>query len=769
MGPNTVPPVSFRVRRRLANTRVATVAIALIVALEVGAVLLVAAGAARTAAAPDTYVRHHDPGHVADLTQFEGPVALDRIEALPAVADARAITFLMAGVDPGGDAALTFAGTPIVDGRAAERPDEFVASDTFLADNGFRLGQQFTFVSLTEAQAASFGFALDAGGESAVPAGPTFTATLVGMIRQPADGDPTRPGEQLLFFPDSVLGLGDIATRSSVMRVDLTDGATVAELGEQVAALDDGANFIVSDPEPVGDPVRTSVRTMANALWIVAAVGAAAAIASLGQFVSRRVRLSDGDRRTLLAIGFTRRQVAAESVAVAAVPVAAGLVLAMVVAALGSGRFPIGFVRPLDPGGLHVDAVVLLGGGALLGFGVLGWVTATIAGARSRRAVGTSPTVERATRALPAAAATGVRFAFGRPPAAGGSARAAFVGIALVTAGIVGALTTGSSVDRLNGDARRWGRVFDVMPGDSGQTELPEQAATYLEADPDVTTLSELTFEQAQVGTATIELIAWNRLRGPETVYAVDGRIPSADDEIMLGRRTARSLGVDIGDEVALTLGGDVVSYRVTGFAPILSFGGNEGVGDGGMLTLDALRRLDPAATAGGLGVVAPPDALERITADLSLEAAGAGIAPNSVVNLRRIDAVPYLLAALLILVGAVTVGHTMLLAVRHRRRDIAVLRALGAHTRWTTSVVHTQATAFSSAAVVLGVPVGLLVGRLVFVTLADGIGVDHRPSLPLVAVAAAAASLVVLANAVTVSAAARARRVDVTRTLAGE
>ena len=66
---------------------------------------------------------------------------------------------------------------------------------------------------------------------------------------------------------------------------------------------------------------------------------------------------------------------------------------------------------------------------------------------------------------------------------------------------------------------------------------------------------------------------------------------------------------------------------------------------------------------------------------------------PSEVVNLGRVRDVPFLVASIVGALAVLSLGHQMIVAVRRRRRDFAILRALGVAPRWLTSVVHWQAT----------------------------------------------------------------------------
>ena len=110
-----------------------------------------------------------------------------------------------------------------------------------------------------------------------------------------------------------------------------------------------------------------------------------------------------------------------------------------------------------------------------------------------------------------------------------------------------------------------------------------------------------------------------------------------------------------------------------------------------------------------------------------------------------------------------------MVTSVRNRRRDVAVLRSLGADASWITRVVHWQATTFSLVPLVLGAPLGLIAGRLVFEAFANALGPVPAASWPYVLLAGGAAGTRALANAVAPVPARRARRLAAAPLLTAE
>ena len=769
-----VNAIAFRIRLRLRRDWRSVLACSIAVAVVGTALLAFAAGAARTASTPARYVAAHASDADAVVWQEAGISRRDEIAALASVDSIASATFMMAGLVPSGsDApadALVFAGSAraagatLVAGRDPTTPHEFVATASFVEGSGSAIGDAFQLISLTQEQADRFGFDVDD------PKGPSFEATLVGVVDGVQDGDPSRPVEPVAVFPTSVLDGVDIGVKSSVMTVSVGRGEDLATLRADLDTLGEAAQFRVEPIQLVSESVQASVRAQASGLWVMTAVSAVTSVAALGQLATRRARLADTDRLSLTSIGFTAREIVAESVATSSIPVLGGALAAVVGAAAVSGIFPTGFARAIEPHpGVQFDAPVVVLGAVGFALAIVLWTWCALVLGRARvPAPGLSPVVERLAVACPtSASATGLRFAYGSARLDSGFARASLWGVVLASAGVVGALTVGSSLDRLIDDPTRHGRSFDMVVGDAGQTVPSEDLRRALTSDPDVEGLTLMTSGQGRTGGTTLLLVGFERLRGKEVIRVLEGRLPSGPDEIALGRLAARDLGVDLGDELSLDGATSTRTFNVTGLVVMPSVGGNDGVGEDGLVTLTGLQRLDDAAVGVALGFKlrpnSPPDTLQRIASDFNLEAAGSTDIPEVVRNLDRIRAVPYLLVVLILALGVLTVAHAMFTSARHRRRDLAVLGALGADRSWLTRVVHWQATLFTLAPILIGAPVGFVVGRQVFRGLADGVGVANDASLPFLVVVSVELSLVVLANLAAAVPARQARKITLT------
>jgi ABC-type lipoprotein release transport system permease subunit len=300
---------------------------------------------------------------------------------------------------------------------------------------------------------------------------------------------------------------------------------------------------------------------------------------------------------------------------------------------------------------------------------------------------------------------------------------------------------------------------------------VSDDLPTTLESDTDVAALLYYAEGQARVGAATLRLIGMQPVKGGVAPEVLSGRLPFSENEIALGRLAATALHVNVGDQLTLAGDSQTQQFLVTGLAVVPSIGLNEGIGQDGILTADGLAQLDPTATPTAAAIRFRPDApvgaLERLAratgfaeSDLLAADAQGGTRPAAIVNIARVRSIPFVLAALLAALAVLTIGHVMATSVQTRRRDVAILRALGADQSWIGRAIHWQATAFTLAPVAIGIPLGLIIGRIVFRSFADSIGTLNDASIPVLLLVAVTAGLVVIANVVASFPAHRADRV---------
>ena len=221
------------------------------------------------------------------------------------------------------------------------------------------------------------------------------------------------------------------------------------------------------------------------------------------------------------------------------------------------------------------------------------------------------------------------------------------------------------------------------------------------------------------------------------------GRAPEHADEIVLGTQTLRAADARRRrTRCACSIGNESRRFRVVGRAVFPDVGDIGQLGRGAYLTFDAVD---------GVGGTAPHNVvLVKFAADADRAAQVAALThaiaplpvtsaalPRDLASFGRVDGLPIAVAAILgVMAGAVLV-YTLLTAIRRRRRDLAVLKSLGFLRRDVARTVTVQAMTLAALAVVIGLPVGVVLGRFVWQRFADWQGI---PSVPTVSVLGAGA-----------------------------
>ena len=119
-------------------------------------------------------------------------------------------------------------------------------------------------------------------------------------------------GTPLIFISPALL-TENIGLSETLMNVDLRPGVDLPKLRAELDADPALAALSLEQGTLISQPVRNAVQAQASGLWILAVVAAIAAIAVLGQVMTRQVRPTQEERERLSAIGFTKSQILAEA------------------------------------------------------------------------------------------------------------------------------------------------------------------------------------------------------------------------------------------------------------------------------------------------------------------------------------------------------------------------------------------------------------------------------------------------------------------------
>jgi hypothetical protein len=783
--------VWMRARAELRRRWRATVLLVVAVGLAGGAVMAAVAGARRTDSAMDRFLAWSRPMQVS-----VAGVDYDLVRRLPQVADADEGAYMAltpstpAGApDPGalgsvnpwvsghGRLGVTTERPILVRGRLPDpaRPLEVAVDETLAASRRLAPGDRLRMW-------AYLGRQLERLFDSArlpPPAGPAFDFTVTGIVRQPNDLSPVPVQQDVIY-----LGLNDLGLTPAFWR---TYGRMVANLGTAVAvrlhggpaslgafeaavrALPGGgqAEFEVgSDAEQTAGRARRAMRVQAVALLAFAALTAVGGLLVAGQSVARQVQLDAGEQAVLRAVGMTRGQLVAVTLARVALVGAGGALLAAALAVLASPLTPIGLARQaeIDPG-FSVDVPVLAFGVVAVLAAVLAragiaawWVTrAGGAGGAGRAPRRSSPVAEGVARAGAApSAVTGIRLALepGRGEAAA-PARTAVVGVVVAVAAVAASLTFAGSLDRLARTPALQGWNWDAVVGNPNDQPDISPKGKLLAANSMVSgyTLVEQGLHTLDIGGTAVPVLGIRPVSGSVLPRVLDGREPRSADEIALGRETLRRLGRGLSDVVTVEGPGGRRPLRIVGTMLLPGAASDLTMSTGAVLTLEGLRALAPdghprqflVEYAPGVDRQAAYASLRRDFGPTVLRTA----TPDEVENLRRVSGLPSLLAALLAVLGAATLGHLLVTSVRRRRRDLAVLKTLGFVRRQVSATVAWQATTLAALALVVGLPLGVAAGRWAWLLVNQGLGSAAGPVTPTLAVLAVAPATILVANLV--------------------
>lgn len=766
----------FRVRILLRNNWLATVALAVIAGLAAAVPIAGWAAARQTSAALPEFLERSDlsdliaffcPEEVGDLREIdldspEGQDAQqacfrhdqaaerDVLAAMPEVATVNRSTLMVGAVDKGDGPALSLVyarldpvvAPPVGSGELIEGNwfdgttiGDLLISETIAERPGWSLGTTVTFTPYLISQA-------DCAGEgSCEPEGEPVELTVVGVVREVADLAANTDDSGNLYVSSAWwdrYGADDPFRYGTGAEVWAAEGVTSAELQAAIEERFPGRGFIESSlPEGV-ETVDDAISYEARAAEFFAFLTALAALMFVGQAIVRQASKEAEDHSILVSLGAGRHALVTTAVLRSALIAAGAAVIATVAAYLLSPVGPIGVARRAQAGTHTLDLPVLF-----LGLGVLIVAVCVLGAMPAWRAFRKADTrnaepmraVAWAGGAVSPAASTGIAAALARHHRGRSALGSAVIATACAVAGVVAATTLTASLDSVLQNPVNYGVTWDVAVGNIDSTASEEAAGVAIAAIPGVSGAVGILDAAATVGEHVVPLVAFVQVPGLDDFdpAIVSGRAPSRAGEVALGRNTMAELGLVVGDEVSLVVdspNSEELTATVVGQVLLNNTYGLE-AGSGGIVDAEWIRPL-----TGGqpqqIAVRIDPDS-DRAEVLAALERAF----PNTVVpptpptglrNLIRIDGIPALLAVVIGALALAALSHSLIVSIRGRRLELAILRSLGFTRRQVAASVRWQAITVGAAALALGIPLGLLLGRWIWRAMSADIGLSAAP-----------------------------------------
>jgi hypothetical protein len=120
---------------------------------------------------------------------------------------------------------------------------------------------------------------------------------------------------------------------------------------------------------------------------------------------------------------------------------------------------------------------------------------------------------------------------------------------------------------------------------------------------------------------------------------------------------------------------------------------------------------------------------------------------PAEIVNYRTMGSTASELGGVLALAALAALAATLVASVQRRRRDLAILKSLGLSRRQLAATVAWQASVTMGVGVVVGVPLGVLLGRWLWTLFARAIYVVPEPTVPWTSIVIIAVAGMLFAN----------------------
>lgn len=811
--------LALLIRTDLRNRWRAVAGAVLLMAVTVALVMASAAGARRTETAFDRFLGEtraaelfvsaggegFDYSTLYAIDGVERVAPLVGVELYPAVVAEPYDVINIGSVD--GTFGTEVERPKVLEGRLPDfdSDDEIFVSRRYAADFGVGAGDRMALVAETEPGAVERSMAGDssiATFDVEIAGVGVFTSDLVPATE--LDANPTalvvpKLTERIL---DASLGI----TGFDGAAITIADGTSVDQVLAAAAAIADEQGMPLFTIENAGThaTVRRALGPQATALWVFAAIVAVAGALLIGHVITRHVALVSDRFVSLRAIGVGRRKLVAltaiESLLLALVAYAIAVPMAVVASAL----FPIGTAGVAEPDpGVAVNVAIM--GSAGLVFITVTCTVGVLAAVRllhrtDRRTGHRASMIASVASSLGAgpAAVIGLRRAFeaGRDRVSV-PVRSGIAGAVVAVTAVVAAATFASGLDALVSEPDRygqsWSMAFDAQFGPAPSGDLVERYRD----DPRVEAMAGIVYGELSIAGQPVAAVGFDPLVGELAPVVVAGRAPT-DDEIALGSQTMDLLGVELGDRLEVDGGAGGRSLEIVGRAvfPKLSQGSFNvlGLGTGAVASTTVFANpyerayLEEGAAAGDLPPGMEVDdflvdgqshnaVLFRVAegheGDLAAELGAHPLLdydfatvfvdqrPAAISTYTEIQGTPGVLAAIMAVMGGALVVHVLVTAVRRRRVEVGVCRAMGMRGRDVAAIVGWQATAVAVTALVVGLPLGLAGGRMAWRLFAEELGVPESHTFPWTWVALVAVATLALTNTVGAYPAWRAQRLS--------
>jgi hypothetical protein len=365
--------------------------------------------------------------------------------------------------------------------------------------------------------------------------------------------------------------------------------------------------------------------------------------------------------------------------------------------------------------------------------------------------------------------------------------RSVLFGTALAVALVVTTITFASGLSNLVSRPPLYGWNWDylLLPNNN----IPPKAVSLLNHDPKIMAWSGADSTDLEIDGQEVPILIENA-RAKVAPPILSGHGLDNQHQIVLGAGTLAMLHKHVGETVLVSLGtkkgalGFIkpTALTIVGTATLPAVGYSSYIAEHTSMGTGAILPLGlfPASYVNGgadPNLHGPQLAFVRMRSDVSARAGRADLEriaraannifaadqntfgnsvsvlgvlqPVQIVNYRSVGSTPVILAVGLAVGAILALGLTLASSVRRRRRDLAMLKTLGFTRRQLAAVVAWQSTTTALVGVVVGIPVGIVVGRELWTLFARSINAVPVPTVPVWSVLIVGVGTLVFANIV--------------------
>ena len=253
-------------------------------------------------------------------------------------------------------------------------------------------------------------------------------------------------------------------------------------------------------------------------------------------------------------------------------------------------------------------------------------------------------------------------------------------------------------------------------------------ARAILDAHPDVESYVAAYFEGARIGNEGFEIRGLEGDLSQRDWPVREGRMPMAAGEAAVSSLFASHYGVNVGDQLTVILDdGPEASFTIVGrYIDV----------DGRVMTTTA-DSLPGDRQPSDYLVQVKPGVDTRLFANSLIEASGGNLDPEllseTIGDIRdQFRSVLIALNAVLLSIAGINLLSSLLLSVRERQHDFAILKTVGFTPRQVMLSVFSASVALAVIAVAVGIPLGLLATRGMFAIVSSTAGIgDNVGTMP--------------------------------------